>query len=130
MRHKTWEECTKEQQIERWQQVIRVLQNLSPHEKRKHFDMTEWGSKTKCGTVACAAGHAGMDSWFRRRGFKMVFKLETGPHDKWWDVAFPTMGPDVFFGRDGYYGIFLNVDGTVSGVIKKIKAYIKELEQD
>jgi hypothetical protein len=57
--------------IERLEQLIRVLRGLSPHERRKHWDMSSWGYKSDCGTVACAAGHAGMDPWFTRRGFRL-----------------------------------------------------------
>ena len=51
--------------IERLEQVVRVLREL-PKEKR--FQLDCWNI---CGTVACAAGWAASDPWFRRRGFKL-----------------------------------------------------------
>ncbi len=60
-------------QIGRWENVLRVLNNLSPHEREKHWLMSSWGFETDCGTVACAAGHCGLDPWFREQGFKLDF---------------------------------------------------------
>jgi hypothetical protein len=34
---KDFEECTIEQKVERWQNVIRVLKKLTPHQRRKHL---------------------------------------------------------------------------------------------
>jgi hypothetical protein len=70
---KTWDECSKKEQIERWENAVRILKSLTPHQRKEHFDMSHWGAKTPCGTVACAAGHCGLDPWFRKRGFKMDF---------------------------------------------------------
>jgi hypothetical protein len=66
---------TKKQLIERFEQLILVLQGLSQHEKRKHFNMETWGEQTECGTTMCAAGFCGSDQWFRRRGFKFAKPL-------------------------------------------------------
>lgn len=57
--------------ITRYRQLIRVLGNLPEHEATKHFDMQTWGRDTECGTVACAAGHAGLDAWFVEQGFHL-----------------------------------------------------------
>lgn len=62
-----------QKQIERFENLIRVMRSLTKHERRKHFDMNRWGVKTECGTVMCAAGHCMMDPWFKRRGFKAKF---------------------------------------------------------
>lgn len=43
---------------------------------RKQFDITDWGHKTECGTVACVAGWAGLIPAFRRAGLK----TELNPH--------------------------------------------------
>src|SRR6267378_1550966 len=70
---KHWDDITPKEQIARWEQVLRVLRGLTKHERKKHFNMGFFGQKTSCGTVACAAGHCGLDPWFRRRGFKLDF---------------------------------------------------------
>ncbi len=57
---------TGEHTAERLMQVVRVLEKLP---KDKKFDLRAWAV---CGTTACAAGWAGFDPWFRRRGFKTV----------------------------------------------------------
>ena len=122
MKFKRWDDCSQEEQIERWQQVTRVLQNLSQHEKRHHFDMGIWGRKTDCGTVACAAGHCGLDSWFRRRGFALYL---TGRNRT------RRFDPRGFFGEDGCFEIFLDTrQRPCSAVIKEIKAYIRQLKHE
>jgi hypothetical protein len=68
---KDWFSITPREKIERWENVLRVLKGLTPHQRAHHWDMESWGYNTHCGTVACAAGHCGLDPWFRRRGFKL-----------------------------------------------------------
>ena len=127
---KYWDSCTKRERIERWEQCLRVLKNLSPHERRKHWDMRNWGRKTDCGTVACAAGHCGLDPWFRRRGFCLIpEEMDDSRNASGYfkDEA----GPIYFFGPDGTQEIFWNSDPRpVSQVIREVKAYIKELKAD
>jgi hypothetical protein len=86
--------------------------------------MGDFGRKTECGTVACAAGYCSLDPWFRRRGYTGEFsedvtgaiKLVTG--DEW-----------GFFGHEGSDDIFYNPKPrSVGTVIKEILAYIKQLE--
>lgn len=130
---KYWTDCTKAQQIERWENVERVLKSLSPHERRKHWDMRNWGVKTECGTVACAAGHCGMDPWFRRRGFQLLPYRNT-PEEEQIDEAglggfANEVDPMDFFGYVGCDQIFFR--GTprpVATVIREVRAYIKELK--
>lgn len=64
--------------IERYEQLIRVMQALSPHARKKHFDMRNWGQRTDCGTTMCAAGFAGSDPWFRKQGFKFYKDRDEG----------------------------------------------------
>lgn len=134
---KAWHECTPVQQLERWKNVLRVLIEMTPHQRRKHFDMTTWGENTDCGTVGCAAGQCGLDPWFRRRGFGMRFDLDrTTDGDKIYRAAWTNIYPEKFFGTDGYYGIFTNdrfvfqrgsyVHRTVVVAVRK---YIKELKE-
>lgn len=109
--------------IERWQNAARVLQSLSPHEKRRHFDMGTWGDKTDCGTVACAAGHCSLDPWFRRRGFTSSFS-ESG------ELCFMKLEPENFFDSEGVNEIFCNTNRRpVSDVIREIKAHIRHLKE-
>lgn len=69
---------TVEQIIERWENVLRVLTSMTRHERNRHFEMIDWGRKTSCGTIACAAGHCSLDPWFRRRGFSGEFRERDG----------------------------------------------------
>jgi hypothetical protein len=114
---KAWYDATPKQKIERWENVLRVLKGLSPHERQKHWSMSDWVVKTECGTVACAAGHCGLDPWFRRRGFRMGVR-----YDDW-------TCPEDFFGYEGSTRIFYNYKKRpVSQVIKEVKAHIKLLK--
>ena len=121
---KEWNQCSKKERIARWENVVRVLENLTPHQRRKHWDMSWWGELTRCGTVACAAGHCGLDPWFRRRGLRLnLVKDEYGisqPDDSW--------DPEGFFDEYGFRAIFLNTDPRpVSKVIKEVKAHLERL---
>lgn len=116
---KVFKKPTKEQLIERWENVLRVLQNLTPHQRRKHWDMGTWGEKTECGTVACAAGHCGMDRWFRRRGFGIELKFG--------ECAISDVSS--FFGYRGCEYIFYDfTKRPVGQVIKEVKEHIKWLK--
>ena len=108
--------------IERWENAVRVLQALTPHERRKHFDMSQWGEKTDCGTIGCAAGHCGLDPWFRKRGFKLHF-------DKGSYAGEMSIDPMEFFDPEGVENIFHNSDQrSVGTVLKEIRAHIKNLK--
>lgn len=131
---RTFDQSSQAQKILRWQNVLRVLNALTPHERKKHFDMGSWGQKTECGTVACAAGHCGLDPWFRRQGFKMNFKTlhgrdYTGGKTKDIISVFPERNPNQFFGNRGMQAVFVNgAIETVPEAIEATKAYIAELQ--
>jgi len=133
MEAKHFDDLKLKEKIERWDHVVMVLKKLTPHQRRKHWNMSTWGEKTACGTIACAAGHCGLNSWFRRRGFKLDFN-----HVKWidslglsqdyWNESLST-DPSDFFGNQGTSRIFYNDDPRpVSKVIRECETYIKELK--
>lgn len=106
--------------IERWQNVHRVLDAMPEHERQKHWDMSIWGRQTDCGTIACAAGHCGLDAWFRERGFKLDF---LGRESRISNV------PD-FFGLEGTSRIFWDsTQRPVETVIDEVRRYGAELER-
>lgn len=106
--------------IERWRNVHRVLNAMPEHERQKHWDMSIWGKQTECGTVACAAGHCGLDAWFRERGFKLDFR---GHESRISNV------PD-FFGLEGTSRIFWDsTQRPVETVIDEVHRYGAELER-
>lgn len=114
-------EKRKEQLIERWEQGLRVLRELTPHQRRRHFDMSLWGHETECGTVACMAGHFGLDPWFRKRKVKLI------PSEYFGDVVAPG-GLEGFFGENGA-SLFTSVNiHTVTDAIREIKTHIKWLK--
>lgn len=114
--------------IERWANLQRVLENLSEHDRIHHFCMTIWGAHTECGTVACAAGHAAMDPWFRKQGLRLVFIKRFGVFN---DPKNPRgYVPNVhqFFGYYGTDTILTNANPrSVETVIEEIKNYIIRL---
>jgi hypothetical protein len=140
MKMKHWDDCTQEQRIERWENAKRVLVQMPRHERTHHWDMMNWGYTTECGTIACAAGHCGLDPWFRRRGLKLLPKVTndafigTGEFE-----GFSNDGPissgglavAAFFGPSGARNIFFNGrKRPVSQVIKEVRAYIKQLRSE
>lgn len=139
---KNWEHITPAQQIERWENVERVLTDMPQHERDQHWNMSMWGDKTACGTVACAAGHCGMDPWFRAQGFKMLFYIWTDAGNVIFEGA-PNVPKDVrisdwdsdityppaFFGEEGCDLIFHESrPRPVEEVIKEVHAYVECLK--
>lgn len=126
-RMKNFKKCTLKEQVKRWQQAIKVLQRLTPHERRNHWNMTIFGLENECGTTACGAGFCAMDPWFQRRGFVGYFNRRgelVGPAGR-------PLGDATakFFGQNGSDEIFF--DGHQRGVtevIKEMKVHIKNLE--
>lgn len=126
-----WDDCSPEQQVERWRQVERVLVNLPTHERERHWDMSSFGYLTDCGTVACAAGHCGLDPWFRERGWRLDF-VEHGcgyPACKVQRIGSVAR----FFGEEGSEEIFYNerrrgVDEVIAEVREYVSALLAALE--
>lgn len=115
------------EQIERWEQCLRVLETMPAHEREHHFDMSDWGTKTECGTVACAAGHCGLDAWFRERGFQMdVVACDCGAKNCY---AAEISNVPGFFGVLGAESIFYNAtERSVETVIKEVRAHLESLK--
>lgn len=107
--------------IERWSNVERVLEAMPEHERQHHWDMSTWGKKTTCGTVACAAGTCGLDPWFRERGFKLEFDARGEA-----DIS----NVEGFFGLEGSKRIFFNSrQRPVDAVIGEVREYLGELQR-
>jgi hypothetical protein len=129
-RRKLWDQCTPAERIERWENVVRVARALTPHERRKHFNMGCWLVKDKCGTVACLGGFCALDPWFRRRGFGAKVRID--------DFSWTGLAPHEFFGTEGTNAIFTNPhftsqeDGGIDlyrAVVAETKHYIKMLKR-
>lgn len=146
---KHFDDITPAEQISRWSNVIRVLQALTPHQRKKHWNMEFWGVKTECGTIACAAGHCGLDPWFKRQGFKLIPAIvEKGLNLKDYyggagDFEDAPSGDQLgplsaacttvrnFFGYNGAKEIFYNdKKRPVTRVIKEVQAYVNALIAD
>lgn len=138
--YKIWDECSKKEQLSRWENVLRVLRAMTPHERRKHWNMAIFGEKTECGTVACAVGHCSMDPWFRRRGFAGKFRFATnldGTPDS--ELVFKEDGMWLSYQVPKFFGpseadvnrsqnIFMDdTPRSVALVIRQVKARIKVL---
>jgi hypothetical protein len=124
---KTWRTLTKAQKVERWEHVVETLRGLTPHQRKKHWDMSDWAYETECGTVACAAGHCGLNPWFRRRGFKLdITPCNCGEPDcRITDLS----DVEGFFGHAGSR-IFYSGEGTVEQVLVRVREYIVELKAE
>jgi hypothetical protein len=124
---KTWAEATRRERIERLENLLRVLRNLTPHQRRKHWDMNTWGYNTECGTVACAAGHAGLDPWFRRRGFVLQPAASV---DDIVTCSFPGLTPSKFFGTIMSDSVFTSCAvNTVNQAIRATERCLKDLKK-
>lgn len=93
----------------RWANMYSLLRTV-PNDNR--FDMTRWGyenDESVCGTSACAAGHAALHPWFRKRGFKpQLFEQEwywrEGGKSSW--LGSMEIDPTEFFGAYGVTPFF------------------------
>jgi hypothetical protein len=100
---------TRKQSLERLANLYTLVRSI-PRDNR--FNMSYWaiGAQTACGTAACAAGHAALHPWFRRRGLGL--KLQgNGDDDRDLVVSFKksyfTIATDKFFGLGSTADIFL-----------------------
>lgn len=106
--------------IEKWENVYRVLHDMPEHDRQKHWNMAQWGVLTECGTVACAAGHCGLDPWFRKRGFRLNFNRGGDP-----DIT----PPETYFGYEGTGRIFWDpTTRPVEAVEAEVAAFLQELK--
>lgn len=88
-----------QQLVERYRQLIRVMEGLSEHDREDHFQMTSWATRAAdCGTAMCAAGWAASDEWFIKQGFKM-------------EGAAPAIPGKVGYFRRGWAAVHLFFDG-------------------
>lgn len=117
-----WSEISQDEQIERFENAVRVMTKMKPHVRARHFDMGVWGKRTKCGTIACAAGHCALDGWFRKQG------LTLKALDK-------DLGSLRFFGNDAHNSIFvssalIDLTGTKGhrAALKRMKTYLAYLK--
>jgi hypothetical protein len=129
LKFKIFNACSLEEQVERWRHVERVLLALDEHARAEHWNMKTFGVKNECGTIACAAGHCGMDPWFIDQGLVLevvgdgAATFSGGCH-----------APDVillFFGLDGVSHIFLNCKKrSVDVVVLEVRDHIERLKRN
>jgi hypothetical protein len=117
------EQVTQGQYIERWEQALRVLESMDEHEREKHFDMSMWGARTSCGTVACVAGHCSFDPWFREHGFSGKFDED---HDV---LRFPQAQPLEFFGKGGAQAVLFAYQASYDEVVGYVREHIEKLKE-
>lgn len=134
-----WDEISHAEKIERWENVLRVLNGLSEHERQHHWDMRAFGTRNACGTVACAAGHCGLDPWFRERNFQLNF-LYAGPVDENGEPTQEGMKNErnwnshisdvaVFFG-DGSLLFYDSTPRPAMQVIHEVHEHLEALRED
>lgn len=123
-------DCTPAERRERWEQCLRVLSTLPEHERTEHWNMSVWAQRTTCGTIACAAGHCGMDPWFIDQGFLVIpVEPDSKPCSPIGDANVDGMpmcdAVKVFFGEAGCDEIFLESSyRSVDAVIQEVKDFI------
>lgn len=120
-------EVTQAQYIERWENALRVLNNIPPEHVDDVFDMGTWGELTSCGTKACLGGHCALDPWFNAQGFVGEFIPQvTKPMKS--KLEFTGIHPEPFFGERGYYTIFVggvNSHDEVREATEELLTYLK-----
>lgn len=131
-------EISQAELIERWENAERVLVNMPEHERKEHWCMSAWGTQTPCGTIACAAGHCGMDPWFIERGFELVplSQVKGSRHSVGYlfrddrENEISDRPVTEFFGYDGTRRIFYNPSPrSVDCVIAEVRRHIQRLRK-
>jgi len=117
--------------IQRLQMLAELLDTVEPDS----FDLEHWVKRERCGTVACAVGHACMHPPFNEMGLKLdvdpacpKFSIPTfGEYRRSWDavIAFFDISLDIA------YKLFLHSRYTLSertpaNVAARIRAVIAE----
>lgn len=102
---------------------------------QSEFNMSDW----RCGTAACAIGHAGTDPWFIKRGFSMAsskflpggapfYKDQYGIVYRGWMAVykffdFPDDSGALRLFEPSYYS--KKKDMTPTNVANRIRAFVK-----
>jgi len=121
---KVWKELSPAEKAERAEGIVRVLEELTPTQRKHAFDMNTWGERSPsevrklpgCGTTACAAGWCGLDPTFRKNGFRM--KLS--------DHTF-SVGPADYFGNRIWSNLFMMTDTHFPEVIKQARTIARDM---
>lgn len=71
---------TKAELIERHEQLLKLDDVLTEHEKTKHFAMSHYQHETPCGTSCCLVGFAATQKWFMERGIT-IYRLRRFDED-------------------------------------------------
>lgn len=136
---KLWPDLTDAEKLERWEQVEQVMLNMPEHERTQHFDMGTWGTHTDCGTVACVAGHCGLNPGFIAQGFELVSQVIPGYFNGGGYVLEHitldfSIQPEDFFGTRGDMKVFTQIGNpkplsavTFDEALGSVRKYILEL---
>lgn len=121
---KLWNELSPAEKAERAAEIVRVLEDLTPAQRKHAFDMSTWGEKNNaesrkipgCGTAACAAGWCGLDPTFRKNGFRMRLT----------DYQF-TVDPASYFGYRIWNDVFMLTEDQFPTVLKQAKRVARDM---
>ena len=87
-----------------------LMETIAPEK----FDLGLWSTRTECGTVCCAVGHACLDRWFRSQGFGPVERDDIGIN-----IFIPSFrnfsgfdAVEQFFGLTNLFATFLFVENS------------------
>lgn len=106
--------------VERWEQALRLLENLTPDERVKNLDISHWGYRAPCGTLA---GLCSVDPWFQARGFTSeLAPNETGL------LKFTNQSPEDFFGDIATDFIFLGGRRRYEDLVLAVKQHLQYLK--
>lgn len=122
--------CNNAERVERFQQAIRVMSDMTAERIENEFNMSTWGEKTACGTVACAAGWCAMDPWFNERGLMMaeIERTDSYSGETWVDFTFSKEGnASQFFGEAAVDAVFTRASFMV-GAKNSVDTHSKVLQ--
>lgn len=123
------EGVTIDQMIERHEQLLKLDEVLTDHEKTEHLNMQEWERETSCGTTHCLAGFAAIQPWFRGKGFKLqgnspiAFSVLDG-------TQIGGCACEIFFGPRAMNHMFdTSLPNDWSGLIDRVRQRLEWIKQ-
>ena len=101
-----------------WKRLLKLADYLDTVQP-KHFNMRDWSVTERCGTVACAAGHACQMPGFKRLGLRLVEDEDDG-------TLIPVLGDS----KDSDASLMVFFDLEVEDLDKIFYSYAKTPKQE
>ena len=112
--------------LERWEQALRLLLNMTPEVRTQQLDMRTGGYRAAGNTIGCLASHCSFHPWFRARGFTSDWVSSPEDRDSQ-ELRFTGLHPEDFFGRYGHNHVLFETSLQYDGLLVAVRHVIAYL---